>query len=272
MQDDSVPTQPGMTNPYAAKGQYGNTFYSLTPNSVLKHGWQSPVGEHIAKALVKAQAMVKDAAKSGDNKFDKYNYSKLEDFLAACDQALQTCELALTMETVEAHNMPDRETKNGGREHAVQVCVKGRLIHSSGEELVVHGYGQGQDRADKAIYKAITGAKKYLVGGLLKIATTDDPEADETVGLAGKGNAQRQKLDSAGNEQTKIPKWTDIQKTNAGLFNADILKLLTTLYNGNDKSAMDELSNWKTTHKYDAPEVVLEALARWKTELTGTEA
>jgi hypothetical protein len=238
--------------------------YTIKDNYYAGPPWNG-LGPKISAALVKAQTLVKDAGKSGDNKFDKYKYSKLEDFLGACDSALMACNLALSVETVDVINLPDRPTKNGGAEHAVQVRIRGTLIHDSGETHNVSGYGEGQDRADKAIYKAITGARKYLVAGLLRIATTDDPEADEAVGLAGKGGA-RQKLDSQGNEQTRIPKWTDQQKLEAGALNTSILALLTKQY-GNAAPADEELGDWKHKHKYDAPSDVIDSLNAWKKEL-----
>jgi hypothetical protein len=43
--------------------------------------------------------------------------------------------------------------------------------------------GEGQDRGDKAFYKADTGARKYALANLFNLATDDDPETDspETV-------------------------------------------------------------------------------------------
>lgn len=232
------------------------TYWPAQPRSLNK----------IALALVNAQAEVHTAGKSGDNKFDKYTYSKLEDFLAVAKPVLAKHRIAMVLDAIETQTLDDRQTKNGGIEHAVRVKVRCTLYHESGEELVFYGYGEGQDRADKAIYKALTGAKKYAVAGALAIPTSDDPEADEKVGLSsGKG---REKLDSQGNVQTKIPKWTDQQKIEAGQHNSAILALLEAQY-GNADAAQDELQDWKNRHKYDAPDDVLKALARWKNDLQG---
>jgi len=49
----------------------------------------------------------------------------------------------------------------------------------SAEELVGTFAGQGQDNADKGVWKAVTGAIKYILTSTFLIPTGDDPEADE---------------------------------------------------------------------------------------------
>jgi hypothetical protein len=56
-------------------------------------------------------------------------------------------------------------------------------MHISGESIEYIGYGEGQDRADKALYKAITGGKKYLIANIFNVPTTDDPETDSHEGF-----------------------------------------------------------------------------------------
>jgi len=48
----------------------------------------------------------------------------------------------------------------------------------SGEELVGMFYGDGEDKGDKGLYKAITGALKYILTSSFLIPTGDDPEKD----------------------------------------------------------------------------------------------
>lgn len=232
-------------------------------------GWSvaAPSTVKVTAALVRAQARVHAAGKSGDNKFDKYTYSKLEDFLAVAKPVLAVEGLGIVFDVVDAISMDDRTTKNGGMEHVVRVKIRCTIIHDSGETLYFYGYGEGQDRADKAIYKAMTGGKKYALAGALAIPTSDDPEADEKVGLSSGRN--REKLDSDGNAQTKIPKWTDAEKLSAGTFNTRILALLVQQYNGNDAAAHEEFGDWKNRHKYDQPADVLKALERWENDLKG---
>jgi len=211
----------------------------------------------LAPALVKAQSEIKAAQKSGDNKFDRYKYSKLEDFFDQAKPILAKHGLAMVIGNPVVAALLDRSTKAGGSEHACQVMVEVTLIHESGEWIEVVGYGEGQDRADKSIYKAITGAKKYAVAGLLAIPTTDDPEADETVGNA---PAPAVKTTSKGEVYTKQPKWTPEQLSEAGTIRADIMA-----YGGDP--ADREVAKLKGDMKGDEPSHVIDALialrAKW---------
>ncbi len=200
----------------------------------------------LAPALVKAQSVIKAAQKSGDNKFDKYRYSKLEDFMDQAKHVLADYDLALVIGNPIVSVLPDRTTKNGGAEHACQVQVSATLIHGSGEWIEVVGHGEGQDRADKSIYKAITGAKKYAVAGLLAIPTTDDPEADESVGRSAA------KVNSAGESVKRKPKWEDADKILAGELKAQLMA-----HGDGGAEAFDTI--WRD-HQYDEPKLVIEAL------------
>ena len=222
-------------------------------------------GGKLAPALVKAQADVRAAGKTGDNKFDRYNYAKLEDFYDAAKPVLAKHGLAVLFQTDSCESLPDRVTKNGGAEHTVRVRVSATLVHESGESVTVTGYGEGQDRADKATYKAITGAKKYVLAGLLAIPTSDDPEADEKVGLSAKGGTIA-KTDSKGNVTQKIPEWTKEQKEEAGGYVTSIMGMLEKLHPIMGEAA-DRLAKWRQLHKYDQPMDAIDALGEWKSEL-----
>lgn len=139
----------------------------------------------IYEALARAQAEAGGVVgMSGRNDYDKYAYAKLEDFTRLAHGVLQRHGLSFVVGVTAVETLPERKTKNGGTEYAVRVQLQGTLFHVSGKGIQFSGAGEGQDRADKAIYKAITGGKKYMLAGLLNLATTDDPESDTTVGTA----------------------------------------------------------------------------------------
>lgn len=217
--------------------------------------------QSLAKALVKAQSQIKAAGKSGDNKFDKYSYAKLEDFMEAAKPVLSSNGLAVVFSTPEVVAMDDRTTKNGGAEHAVRVRIEALLIHESGETLTTVGWGEGQDRADKSIYKAITGAKKYALAGLLSIPTSDDPESDETVGLSNAKGSVAKVASVTGEIKTKMPDWSNDQKTEIGL-------IFKNIYDLGGKEGEREVQNLRNTMKYDAPSDVIDAantlLRKWQ--------
>lgn len=135
-------------------------------------------------ALAAAQAALAVVGKSGNNTFDRYKYANLEDYVGAVKKPMADNGLSLAPVGMTVTPLADRTTKNGGTEHAVHVHMTMRLMHTSGEFIDCQSIGEGQDRADKAVYKAITGARKYALAGIFNLATSDDPEADENVGTA----------------------------------------------------------------------------------------
>lgn len=135
--------------------------------------------DKIARALAQAQAAFKDVAKSKENTYDRYRYAQLEDYRDAIVAGLGNAGLSIATSIEEVVRLEDRQTKNGGTEHAVMVRMSQRIIHDSGEWIETTVYGEGQDRGDKAIYKAITGARKYGLASALNLATSDDPEGDD---------------------------------------------------------------------------------------------
>jgi hypothetical protein len=138
----------------------------------------------IAAALVKCQGMVKAAFTSTKNEYDKYKYSTIKDYYDVLKPALKACGLATVFEQCELLPMEDRKTAKGNTEYSVRIKLRAIIIHESGDQMIVYGFGEGQDRGDKALYKAITGGKKYLLSSIYGIPTTDDPETDSHDGPA----------------------------------------------------------------------------------------
>lgn len=138
----------------------------------------------IFSALVKARSEIKCVPKNGYNKFDRYYYSTLEDYVTTIEDVLALNGLAILTDAPECVSLESRETAKGGKEYVRQVRLRAMIAHVSGQWIKAEFVGEGQDRADKAAYKAITGGRKYELAALLNLATTDDPEADESVGQA----------------------------------------------------------------------------------------
>lgn len=136
------------------------------------------VQKTIHQALVSAQSKIRAACKSGENTYDKYRYAMLQDYCNAIHDPMTENGLALSVSIDEITELPDRITSQGKIEHVVRVGMRGILIHESGSIIEFLGHGEGQDRADKALYKAITGGKKYLIANIFNVPTTDDPETD----------------------------------------------------------------------------------------------
>lgn len=130
------------------------------------------------EALCAAQAIMKPVQKSGENTFDHYRFAGLNDFIDVVRAPLAESGLFAVATVAEIIDLADRPTRNGGVERAVRLRMVLRIGHTSGQWMEISGWGEGQDRADKAIYKAETGARKYLLAKAFSLASTDDPESE----------------------------------------------------------------------------------------------
>lgn len=133
----------------------------------------------IAKALHEVMSKVGYVQKTGRNDFHKYSYAGEADLLDKIRPAMVEAGLLL---------IPSGKSVSDVDQHGnVSVSVEYTLVHKDGEvwpEKIV-AFGCGNDKArngsvgDKGVYKALTGANKYLLFKLFQIETGDDPEADE---------------------------------------------------------------------------------------------
>lgn len=135
--------------------------------------------KEIAAALASAQAKFHLVGKSGSNAAQGYAYAALDDYIVATRAHMAEHGLAITSTVVAIADLEPRATRGGAVLYVRRATVITRLIHSSGEWIEAEAYGEGMDSGDKAVYKAITGARKYGVASLLGLATTDDPEVDD---------------------------------------------------------------------------------------------
>ena len=118
--------------------------------------------------------------KTGTNTAQGYAYSKFEDYHDILKPLLDRHGVVAMMSIADILPQADGATKSGGVSH--HVYVKGNLIvtdAASGESLSIGAVGEGVDSGDKAIYKAITGMRKYAFAQAFNMVTTDDPENDE---------------------------------------------------------------------------------------------
>lgn len=139
----------------------------------------APVGtSKILTAMNKIMARVGYVQKQGENKFHGYKYAGEGNLLEVLRPAMVEEGLLL---------IPSHAEKSEIDQHGnVTVLVEYTLAHKDGEVWPekIRVYGSGNDRAksgavgDKGIYKAATGANKYLLFKLFQIETGDDPEKD----------------------------------------------------------------------------------------------
>ena len=137
--------------------------------------------KNIITALNKVMDEAKYVQKNAENKFHGYKYASEAALLETLRPAMIKHGLVL---------IPSVSNASAIDEHGnTLVSIEYTLAHISGEVWPdkITAVGCGNDRArngtvgDKGVYKAITGANKYLLFKLFQIETGDDPEKDETV-------------------------------------------------------------------------------------------
>jgi len=137
-----------------------------------------PVSAKIATALHNVMAKVGYVQKGGTNSFHGYKYVSEADLLEKLRPALIEEGLIL---------IPSVDMVRPMDEHGNTVVdIKYEIVHKDGDiwPHPVRIAGCGNDRSkngtvgDKGIYKAMTGANKYLLFKLFQIETGDDPERD----------------------------------------------------------------------------------------------
>ena len=129
----------------------------------------------IATALHQVMSKVSYVQKTGKNAFHGYKYAGEADLLEKLRPAMLEAGLLL---------IPSIKGVSPIDEHGVTtVQMEYTLVHKDGDiwPNVICAAGQGGDRnkngvGDKGLYKAITGANKYLLFKLFQIETGDDPE------------------------------------------------------------------------------------------------
>lgn len=130
----------------------------------------------IFDALAAFQSEVSLISKDGYNDFHRYHYASLEQWVDAIRPVLARHGLAIVTSCTRVEDLQPAETRKGDKLRMVRVTARATLYHRSGTSIAVDAYGEGSDSGDKAVYKAMTGARKYLLAALSGSATSDDPE------------------------------------------------------------------------------------------------
>lgn len=119
--------------------------------------------------LAAAISDVERIGKDGTNSFHKYTYTSAEQVYRVIRGPLLKHGLVVIPEATgyEANN--DLGT----------VRLRIRIVDTeTGEQIESQWYGEGQDKGDKAVFKAYTGGLKTYLKHLFLLPADDDPEAD----------------------------------------------------------------------------------------------
>jgi hypothetical protein len=145
----------------------------------------------IAKAIVAVMQVVKGVEKNmvvGEGTNSAYRGVSDKDVKKAIGEAMESNGLCIVPVGVEATTKVDRweETNNYGTKTKqsvfTEVETKYLLLHTSGESIVIAGYGHGVDSQDKAAGKATTYALKnaLLYAFMVPTGTIDDTDNDHS--------------------------------------------------------------------------------------------
>lgn len=129
-------------------------------------------GTSLLKKLHLIMQEVERVEKRGRNDFHKYDYVKAEDVI------LQVRKL---MVQHGVHLFSDVESVAHDAELTTIQTVHRFVDVDTGEAVRIHFSGVGADKGDKGIWKAVTGALKYVLTSTFLIPTGDDPEGDLSV-------------------------------------------------------------------------------------------
>jgi len=135
--------------------------------------------KNIIKALNEVMKDVSYVQKSSENKFHNYKYASESSLLESLRPSMIANGLVLIPSIGNVSSIDNHGNTT--------VTVEYTLAHTSGEiwpdKIIAVGCGNDKSKSgsvgDKGIYKALTGANKYLLFKLFQIETGDDPEKDE---------------------------------------------------------------------------------------------
>lgn len=114
--------------------------------------------------------------KTGWNDFHKYHYVTESDLVSAVRPLLAQVGVIIIPDVTTVERIAEVQERSG-TSTLTQVMV--RYLVTDGKEHYSFGMpGHGLDRADKGVYKAITGSMKYALYKLFEVETGDDPERD----------------------------------------------------------------------------------------------
>lgn len=113
--------------------------------------------------------------REGNNTFDRYKYFSEAQYKALFTELFASHQLELRSSVSDYSSFEGTEKQANGR----LVKMEFELIDvETGFSESSTFVGEGIDKGDKAIYKAMTGALKYYLADTFMVATGDDPEKD----------------------------------------------------------------------------------------------
>lgn len=133
----------------------------------------------ILTKLHSIQSKIEKMEKDGKNSFQHYNYLSETQITIKMKHLLDE-QKVLFIPSSKVIGSKEWDNSKGVKQILTGVEVSYRFYDvDSGEFIEGVAAGQGVDSGDKGVYKAITGAIKYIYMKTFNIPTGDDPEKDD---------------------------------------------------------------------------------------------
>ncbi len=156
----------------------------------------------IYEAITAVMADVGAVEKDGTNTFDRYKYRSIDAVMNAMHPAMARHSVFVTPEVLE-QTREDRTSKKGDPMVYSITKVKYTFFTTDGSSVTATVIGEGMDRGDKSMNKAMSAAFKYALFQVFCIPTEEmvDSETDSPQPKADKQQAQKpqqnQKVEAA---------------------------------------------------------------------------
>jgi hypothetical protein len=127
--------------------------------------------------VAKVMTAVRTLPKDGTNTFDRYNYITGDAVFERIGQAMASVNLAAIPSVVE---LTTEVGKSSNDKPMLRTVIHGQITLAdgdTGETWTSDWYGEGADRGDKSINKAMTAMMKYYLLRLFMVGSGED--ADE---------------------------------------------------------------------------------------------
>lgn len=134
----------------------------------------------LAGKLATISGMLGAIPKNGYNRSQNYKFVQETDLKSAVRPYLAAAG-AVLVTRVASHELTDLYTTRSGQLMRLSSIQLDWELTDGKESIGGTSWGYGADTGDKGIYKAITGAVKYILMELFLVDTGDDPERDEKV-------------------------------------------------------------------------------------------
>jgi hypothetical protein len=126
----------------------------------------------IHQALIAAQKAIKNVGKDGQNTYDRYAYRTIDGVMDAVHAAFVQAGVVAIPKVISKEQV-ERTSRKGEMMIHTTLEVEYTFYAQDGSNVSAIVQGEGMDRGDKSINKAMSGAYKYAMFQVLAIPTAE---------------------------------------------------------------------------------------------------